>query len=176
MIPRRLRNRISNRNCDKEEENCEVEVSEGLHSDGESEQSDQEDHYQDHRLNYYAKNASNPLDQGISQNGVSKCLEYVKSEWRGKQLITESRSNKFWVDLAVHLVEEFATGVLLKKDFITNNFVYLGRSLIPIAAAYTGFNFEADVEPYLLEESNEKFFMRAFNNTVIFSKYLKETQ
>lgn len=148
----------------------------GTHSDGESEQGSDEDYYNDYRLAYNAKNASNPLDQGITQNGVSKCQEYVKSDWRGKQLITDARSNRFWVDLGIHLVEEFSSGAYAKKDFISSNFIYLGRAMIPIATAYTGFNFEADVEAYSFEEREDRFFIRVFNSTVIFSKYLKETQ
>ena len=80
------------------------------------------------------------------------------------------------MDLAVHLVEEFSTGSYTKKDFISSNFIYLGRAMIPIATAYIGFNFEADIEPYNFEENDSKFLIRVFNNTVIFSKYLKETQ
>lgn len=142
------RNRNMNRNDFSDDD------SDYTNSSGESENGDYENQYMDHRLEYYGNNKSQaPLDQGVMQSGVAKCVEYIKSNWRGKNFITDQRSNQFWVDLASYLI--VSASMPDKKDnFVSENFKYLSKSLIPIAVAYVNLDFEADTEAHVFEEEN----------------------
>lgn len=104
------------------------------------------------------------LRHGNSAN-MKKTRMYVE---RGYLMNRDVKVNKFWVDLARHLVNGD------DKPFISENFIFCSKEEIPLVVAFLGLEFTS--ESYEIFEKESKKYLKVKNNSLVLIKHLKEQE